>query len=270
VNRYGGPYNVAPPDCTCHGRTAFLPAASTLVVADLHAGRAAATNVGLLLNERRDLLDRLGTAIDETGPETVVFAGDLLHRFGAPSERTAGTVRALAGAVRAAGARPVAIAGNHDAGLARVWPGPVHDTYRLDDDTLVCHGHEGVDEAAERYVCGHLHPAIEIEGRKRDCFLYDPAGYRERPTLVLPAFSTFAAGLRIERRDAVDSPLVPDLGAVRPGVVDSVAPRATGSRGVAPRARENRPEADDTEAETGDPETLWFPPLADLRSHLRR
>ncbi|AXG10040.1 metallophosphoesterase [Haloplanus rubicundus] len=256
-----------PPDCILHGRTAYLPTASTLVVADLHAGRthpeerrsSPATNAGILLNERRDLLDRLSAAVAATDPETVVFAGDLCHRFGAPSERTAGTVRALAGAVRAAGARPVAVAGNHDVGLGGVWPGPVHDAYRLADDTLVCHGHEAPDEPAERYVCGHLHPAIEIEGRKRDCFLYDPAGYRDRPTLVLPAFSTFAAGLRIERREAVDSPLVPDLDAVRPGVVDG------------PRATESRSAADDDGAEgTGTGETLWFPPLADLRPYLRR
>ncbi|WP_049936938.1 metallophosphoesterase [Haloplanus natans] len=228
------------------GRAAFLPAASALVVADPHVGRGAATNAGLLLNERRDLLDRLAAAMDATTPETVVFAGDLCHRFGAPSDRSAGTVRALAGAVRARGARPVAVAGNHDGGLPEIWPGPVQDAVRLDDGTLVCHGHEGPDEEGDRYVCGHLHPAIEIEGRKRDCFLYDPAGYRGRPTLTLPAFSTFAAGLRIERRNAVDSPLVPDIDAVRPGVVTAEST------------------ADD------DPETLWFPPLADLRPHLRR
>jgi metallophosphoesterase superfamily enzyme len=243
----------SPPDCTCHGRAAYLPPASTLVVADLHAGRAAATNVGLLLDERKDLLDRLGAAMAATAPETVVFAGDLCHRFGAPNERTAGTIRALAGAVRDAGARPVAVAGNHDAGLAAVWPGPVHDTYRLDDGTLVCHGHATPDADAERYVCGHLHPAIEIEGRKRDCFLYDPVGYRGRPTLLVPAFSTFAAGVRVERRGAVDSPLVPAPDAVRPGVVGGGAPRAAGGG----------PAVDD-------PGALWFPPLAELRPYLRR
>jgi metallophosphoesterase superfamily enzyme len=241
---------VSPPDTTV-GRTVHLPAAAALVVADVHAGRAAATNVGILLDERGDLLERLNAAVAATDPETVVFAGDLCHRFGAPSERTAGTVRALAGAVRAAGANPVAVAGNHDGGLEDVWPGPVHDAYRLPDDTLVCHGHEAPEADAKRYVCGHLHPAIEIEGRKRDCFLWDPTGYRGRPTLVVPAFSTFAAGLRIERRERVDSPLVTDLDAVRPGVVDG------------PDAANGTRDADASE-------TLWFPPLADLRPYLRR
>jgi hypothetical protein len=57
----------------------------------------------------------------------------------------------------------------------------------------------------------------------------------------VPAFSTFAAGLEVGTRDAVDSPLVTDLDGVRPGVVD-----------------------DDAD------ETLWFPPLGDLRPFLRR
>jgi metallophosphoesterase superfamily enzyme len=242
---HSGPYDASPPDTT-HGRTVFFPEAEALVVADLHAGRAAASNAGILLDERQDLLDRLNAAIGAAGPETVVFAGDLCHRFGAPSDRTAGTVRALAGTVRAAGARPVAVSGNHDAGLDDVWPGTVHDAYRLSDDTLVCHGHEDPEADAKRYVCGHLHPAIEVEGRKRDCFLFDPAGYRDRPTLTVPSFSTFTAGLRIERRERVDSPLIPDLDAVRPGVVDDGANRS------------------------GDGETLWFPPLAELRPYLRR
>mgnify|MGYP000035346722 CR=1 FL=1 len=229
---------MARPDC--HGRVAVVPAASALVVADLHVGRATASNAGMLLDERRDLLDRLGAAMAATGPETVVFAGDLLHQFGAPSERSVETVRALAGAVRVGG-RPVAVAGNHDGSLSEAWPAPVHDSYRLDDDTVVCHGHEAPDAVADRYVCGHLHPAIEVAGRKRDCFLYDAAGYRDRPTVVVPAFSTFAAGLRVERREAVDSPLVPALDSVCPGVVDD---------------------------EAG--ETLWFPKLADLRPRLRR
>ncbi|MFB6101581.1 MAG: metallophosphoesterase [Haloplanus sp.] len=231
--------STAPDGVVTHGRAVYLPTASALIVADAHVGRAAASNAGLLLDERSDLRDRLRAALDATAPETVVFAGDLLHQFDAPSDRTVGTVRTLAGAVRAAGARPVAVAGNHDAGLDRVWPGRVHDAYRLDDDTLVCHGHEAPDAGAERYVCGHLHPALTVAGRKRDCFLYDSAQYRDRPVLVVPAFSTFARGLCVETRASIDSPLVATLGDCRPGVVD-------------------------------EDETLWFPPLADMRSYLRR
>jgi metallophosphoesterase superfamily enzyme len=239
-----------------HGRAAFLPATSTLVVADLHVGRAEASNVGLLLDEREDLRRRLAAALATTDPETVIFAGDLLHRFGAPTPRAVAAVRDLAGLVRATGARPVAVAGNHDGGLTGAWPGPVHDAYRLTDGTVVCHGHAVPEMDGERYVCGHVHPALTVEGRKHDCFLRTDAGYHDRPVLVVPAFSTFAAGVRIETRAAVDSPLVPELESIRPGVVQGEAVAAEGRR---------------TEPGEGDPpETLWFPPLADLRPYLRQ
>jgi hypothetical protein len=238
-----------------HGRAASLEAPSTLVVADLHVGRAEASNVGLLLDERADLRDRLEAAVAATDPETVVFAGDLLHPFGAPTHRAVATVRELAGLVRSAGARPVAVAGNHDGGLREAWPGSVHDAYRLADGTVVCHGHAVPELEGERYVCGHVHPALTVEGRKHDCFLRAEAGYRGRPTLVVPAFSTFAAGVRIEGRTAVDSPLVPDLDAVRPGVVDEGSSAGTGRTAT---------------GAGGSSETLWVPPLADLRPYLRQ
>ena len=199
------------------GRAAYLPTAEAVVVADLHVGRAAASNVGLLLDERADLLSRLRRTVEATEPETVVFAGDLLHRFGDPTRRAVGTVRSLAGLVRTAGARPVAVAGNHDSRLGAAWPGPVHDAYRLRDGTVVS------------------------AGRKRDCFLAGDGQVRDRPVVVLPAFSAFARGLRIERRERIDSPLVTDLDALRPGVVD-------GDAG----------------------ETLWFPSLGEVRHHLGR
>lgn len=228
-----------PPGLRAYGRAAYLPAAEAVVIADAHVGRAAAANVELLADERADLLDRVGRVIEATRPETVVFAGDLLHRFDAPTRRDRGTVRALAGRVRAAGARPVVVTGNHDGGLAGVWPDSVHDAHRLRDGTVVCHGHEPPDAEGDRYVCGHLHPALTAAGRKRDCFLAGADQLRDRPVVVLPAFSTFARGLRVERRERIDSPLVTDVDALRPGVVD-----------------------DDAEG------TLWFPPLGELRPHL--
>lgn len=227
------------PELGFHGRAVHLPSASALVVADLHVGRARATGVGLLVDERTDLRERLLAAVEATDPETVVFAGDLLHRFEAPGAADVATLRTLAGAVRAVGVRTVAVAGNHDGGLDGAWPGPVRDAHRLPDGTVVCHGHEAPETPAERYVCGHVHPAIDVDGRKRDCFLRGRNQYRDRPVLVVPAFSAVAAGIRVADRDGVDSPLVTDLDGVRPGVVD------------------------------GD-ETLWFPPLDDLRPHLRR
>ena len=234
-------------------RAVYLPEAGTLIVADLHLGKAAASAVDAPVDEGPAMVDRLGELLDRYEPTTVVLAGDVLHAFDHVPQAAREAVAALTARVADAGAEFVPLSGNHDAQLGALTADEPAAERRLADGTLVCHGHEAPNEEGDRYVCGHLHPAIEIEGRKRDCFLYDPAGYRGRPTLTLPAFSTFAAGLRIERRTAVDSPLVPDIDAVRPGVVTDEGSRASGAAS-----------ADD------DPETLWFPPLADLRPHLRR
>jgi hypothetical protein len=88
---------------------------------------------------------------------------------------------------------------------------------------LVCHGHEAPAGEADLYVVGHDHPAIDVEGRKRPCFLYGPDTYRGGDVLMLPAFTRLAAGCTINgmgTRD-FDSPLVTDADALRPLVYDA-------------------------------------------------
>ncbi|MFB6157206.1 MAG: metallophosphoesterase [Haloferacaceae archaeon] len=223
------------------GRACHLPAAGALVVADLHVGRAAASDVEYPLGERADLRDRLAAAVERFDPGTVAFAGDLLHRFGDASARSVDALRDLIGAVRAAGVRAVVVAGNHDVGLDGAWPGDVHDEFRLSDGTVVCHGHEEPSADAPAYVVGHDHPTIAIEGQRRPCLLYGEGVYRDADLLVLPAFSRVAPGVEVNRMDAGDfaSPLVRDADALRPVVHD--------------------PDAD---------ETLAFPPLGRFRRML--
>lgn len=208
-------------DADLRGRAAYLRAAETLVVADVHVGRAAASAVDFPLGERPDLRSRLRESIDVYDPEEVVFAGDVLHRFDAVPATARETLDSLVACCRAAGARPVLVRGNHDAMLDAVEGIPVRDTYRV-GDALVCHGHERPDAAADRYVVGHDHPAVEIEGRKRPCFLYGEGVADGADLLVLPAFNRLAAGVTVNELRASDfqSPLVDDADALRPLVYD--------------------------------------------------
>ncbi|MFB6303840.1 MAG: metallophosphoesterase [Haloferacaceae archaeon] len=224
-----------------HGRACYLPDPDALVVADLHVGRAAASDVEYPLGERADLRERLAAAVDRFDPGTVAFAGDLLHRFDDASARSADALRDLAGVVRDAGARPVLVAGNHDVRLDEVWTGDAHDEYRLADGTVVCHGHAEPTADAPAYVVGHDHPTIAIEGQRRPCLLYGEGVYRGADLLMLPAFSRVAPGVEVNGMYASDfaSPLVRDADALRPAVHD--------------------PDAD---------ETLAFPPLGRFRRML--
>ncbi len=212
-------------DATFADRAAFFPEAGTLVVADLHVGRAEASDVEVPLGERADLTERLGEAVDRLGPGTVVVAGDVLHEFGRVSHRAAETLAALDEACRERGAELVLVAGNHDGMLGSVWDDDARDGYRIDAgdrEVLVCHGDEEPTGDADLYVVGHDHPTITIEGQRRPCFLAGEGVYGGRDVLMLPAFSRVASGVTINGMYAGDfqSPLVWDSDAFRPVVWD--------------------------------------------------
>jgi len=209
-------------DLAFRDRAVYLETAETLVVADLHLGREAVSNVTVPLDERGDLLDRLARLRADFDPSTVVFAGDLLHSFSTVPDGVGETVADLYDRCIDAGVDVVAVAGNHDRLLEDVWPASVESAVKLDDGTVVCHGHEEPDRRGERYLIGHDHPAITIEGRKHPCLCVDPDGYRESEVIVLPAFTRLAGGVELNRLrgDAFQSPLVPSVDGLQPIIWD--------------------------------------------------
>ena len=240
-------------------RAVYLSDADAIVVADLHAGRGEASAVSLPLGERADLVDRLGALLDRFEPATVVVAGDAVHTFDRVTDRARGTLNALRDACDARGAALELVAGNHDAALADAWDGPVREELALGGSgdrgadvgdaprTVVCHGHEEPSATADRYVIGHVHPTIEIEGDRRPCVLRGDGAYRGADLLVLPAFTRLAPGVAVNGMgsDAFDSPLVTDADRLAPVVID--AP----------------PDGADGGSEGGEP--LRFPPLGEFR-----
>lgn len=223
-------------DCVFRDRAVYLPGERTLVLADVHLGRDRASNVQFPLGERRDLLSRLESLLARFEPREVVVAGDLLHSFDhlAPTvERSLGAFERL---IDDRNARLVTTRGNHDSMLESVFE-PVVSEYTV-GDALVCHGHERPSKAA-RYLVGHVHPAIEIEGRKRPCYLRGPTAGNDGEVLVLPAFTRLAGGVDVARVRSLRSPLLGNPDAYRPIVLD----------------------------EDGD-ETLAFPALGEFRSLL--
>ena len=220
-------------------RAAYVPPADALLVADLHLGRAEASNVDAPIDDGADARDRLAALLERTDAATVVVAGDLLHSFDRVPHAVARDLDALESAVDDAGADLVVTPGNHDTMLESAFDGETAAEYRLaDGETVVCHGHEEPAADAQRYVIGHDHPALSIDGRKRPCFLYGPGVYDGADVLVLPAFTRLAGGATVNGMRARDfqSPLVTDADAFYPAVRD--------------------PERE---------ETLWFPPLGKCR-----
>ncbi|ARS90059.1 metallophosphoesterase [Natrarchaeobaculum aegyptiacum] len=220
-------------------RAVYIPAADALVLADVHLGRGVASSVDAPLDDAGDVRNRLEPLLERFEPGTVVIAGDLLHAFDRLPYGVERDLAALESHVDAAGADLVVTPGNHDGMLESVFDGETTSAYRLrDGETVVCHGHERPTLEAERYVVGHDHPALSVDGRKRPCFLYGPAAYEGADVLVLPAFTRLASGATVNGMRARDfqSPLVSDVDRFHPALWDS-----------------------------GSEQALWFPPLGECR-----
>lgn len=212
----------------------------TLVVADLHVGKAAAANVEAPVGAGSDMVERVEALCRRFEPAELVVAGDLVHSFERVPHGVEETLAGLRSVTEETDTRTLVTPGNHDTLLDAVWGGPTETEYRI-GDTVLCHGHVEPAEGAERYIVGHDHPTITIEGHTRPCYLAGDGVYDGADLLMLPSFNRLVSGVEINRMSTSDflSPLVRDAGALAPVVRDS-------------------------EAE----ETLTFPPLGQFRHHL--
>lgn len=186
-------------------RCAWWATRQTLIVADLHFGKAASFRaLGVPVPERTTQQDlaRLDRLIGATGATRIVLLGDLLH---ARHGRSAETMDAV-GAWRAnhAGVEMLLVRGNHDRRA-----GDPPSEWRME---CVSNGHiEGPfvwrhepEEDERGYVlAGHIHPAAVMHGRgsslRAACFWFgDRVG-------VLPAFGSFTGmkPVRPKRGDGV-------------------------------------------------------------------
>jgi len=166
----------------------------TLVVADVHLGKAAAFRAGGVPvpegDDARDLA-RLTALVHKHEATRLVIAGDLFH---APSGVTPGLKTRIA-EFSLNIAIPLLLAiGNHDAKLRNL-PASVTAVPYLDlakDGPRIVH--DPAEATADRFhIAGHLHPVIRIrDGRRTSLRL--PCFWEKENLLILPAFGTFTGG----------------------------------------------------------------------------
>ena len=172
-------------------RAIHWPAASTLLVADLHWGKAAsfrAAGIPVPAGTTASDLARLDAALARTEARRLVVLGDLLH---ARAARDAKGTLALLHDWRARWPRLQCLLarGNHD---ERSGDPPATLGFeavdRLHEGPFVFQHHPGVSELGYT-LAGHLHPGIKLLGRgdrlSLPCFWFG-AQYG-----VLPAFGSF-------------------------------------------------------------------------------
>ena len=185
-------------------KAVWWPARRTLLVADLHVGKAAsfrALGVPVPRGTTSTTLAALDALIEGWPARRIVFLGDFLH---APEAHVPATLGALARwRARQARLELTLVRGNHDARAGDPPPGlaieVVDEPLRLDGLAL-CH-HPRPQPGAYA-LAGHLHPCTSLGGPARDrlrlaCFHLGPA------VGVLPAFGSFT-GMHPIRRLAGD------------------------------------------------------------------
>ncbi len=182
-------------------RALFLHRARALVVADLHVGKSEAyRRFGVPSTDGIDeeTLVRLSRAAMRAEAKVIVVVGDLTHaaehlgddemeRFARFRERCSLPIRL--------------VEGNHDRG-ARTLPSEwcvdrVGDSFEL-GGVQFRHDPADVKSGLHWTVAGHLHPVLSVARGVRSveapAFVFDHA----KRVIVLPAFSKFTRGVRIE------------------------------------------------------------------------
>lgn len=160
-----------------------------VAVADLHIGYNWAHRHGgqmLPLHQPDDTIGRLQALCDFYNPAELLLLGDIVHRA-LPLPQIEVELQKLLSELK--GVR--LIAGNHDRFLDKLIGTPL-ETECVRSGYLFVHGHLP-SSRRERIVMGHEHPAISVgdgvaTSVKCPCFLIS------RKTMVLPAFSLWAAG----------------------------------------------------------------------------
>lgn len=175
----------------------------TLVVADLHLGKATAFQAkGLAIPEGDSDADlqRLGTICEQVGATRILINGDLFH---SPAGLTLSIERLLETWLSTIRIPVQLVVGNHDRKLARL-PASLNPV-PYDDAAGFRIVHDPADAPPDRpAICAHWHPVARIADGKRTS-LRLPCFLLRGSVLVAPSFGTFTGGaiLDHERNDRV-------------------------------------------------------------------
>ena len=203
------------------GRAAYLPASATLLVADLHLGKAAAfRSQGIPVPEGSAAKDlaRLAGLVTATRAERLVILGDLFHaRSGCTAEVFAEFTAARA---NFPAAEVLLVAGNHDRSIGHLPPGiGIDSVLRTLDEPPFHFVHEPgtplpePDREEPFTIAGHLHPTLAIRAPSGER-ISDRCFYAERGLLVLPAFGSFTGGHRVSPTERMQLWIARDDGVV--------------------------------------------------------
>jgi DNA ligase-associated metallophosphoesterase len=180
-------------------RAVWWAAAQTLLVADLHLGKCEtmrANGAPMPESVLEADLTRLAAVAHHTEAARVLVLGDLLHAAIGVTDWLLEEVGAWR--EHAMGRVEIAVApGNHDSRIrvaSEAWGLRVMPDGFTEGPFGFCH--EPCEMAGVYTWAGHLHPKARVSGPRDSVSL--PCFWLGRRTGVLPAFSAFTGGVRVE------------------------------------------------------------------------
>lgn len=223
------------------GQAALLPATRTLLVADLHLGKAATfRSAGIPVPEGSSQADlaRLDRLLAATRAGRLVILGDLLHAAAGCTPAVIGAFRALRDRFDAVSF--VLVLGNHDRNARRHAPAlGLDECVEVLAEPPLHMVHDAAGAAAGAgalVVAGHLHPRVAASARSGDrvverCF------HLAGGVLTLPAFGSFTGGHTLDCPAGARAWMAGDDAVVEvTGLLRAAGPR----RGRAPLTRRPR------------------------------
>lgn len=199
------------------GRGALLPASRTLLVADLHLGKAATfRRAGIPIPEGSSQADlaRLEALIRDHEVARLLILGDLLHAASGCTADVVAEFRAFRDRVPATAV--VLVLGNHDVAARRLAGDLGLDAClsTLDEPPLrfvhIAAAATAEEDDSKKneaqsagiglVVAGHVHPRVKLRGPSGDRFA-DRCFHLDQRVLTLPAFGSFTGGHAVEMTD---------------------------------------------------------------------
>ncbi|MHB8567352.1 MAG: metallophosphoesterase [Nitrososphaerales archaeon] len=192
---------------------AFLEKSRALVIADTHLGievGLASRGVAVPDSVFRSTLDSVLIPAREMQCKWVYILGDLKHAHRRLKESEWWAVRRFVNEIRAIGAEPILVMGNHDrhvTPILRALKVSYHRQYATVDDFVLTHGHRrvklGEKSLVRAIIIGHEHPAVSIRnefgrrGERFKAFLFVKSWRKNPSILVLPSVNPLAFGTNV-------------------------------------------------------------------------
>ncbi|MEL7088579.1 MAG: ligase-associated DNA damage response endonuclease PdeM [Planctomycetota bacterium] len=174
----------------------------TLIVADPHFGKAEhfrGAGIPVPTGTTRHNLERLDVALNAEDADRLVVLGDFFHSRGGVTDGLIGQLEQWR--QRWDGLEVINVRGNHDRQAGdppdRLGVTCVAGPWRDPEDRAVAFAHEPCVASNAVTLCGHLHPAVKLEGLGKSRLRAACFHFTNR-TGVLPAFGAFT-GMKVIR-----------------------------------------------------------------------